>query len=121
MTTNRQRLAAALNASPEGRCPDGCDVTRALFPAAIERELDGLPPDRDLYARLEACPACAAEYIAALDLAFALDESPPHAKDAPPLRPPSALRFRRADDDAESPARRVAEDPAEYKDSDETH
>ncbi len=115
MTTHRDRLAAALNATPAGRCPDGCDATRALFPAAIERELDGLPPDRALYARLEACPSCAAEYIAALDLAFALDEAPPHAKDAPPLRPPSTLRFRRPDDEQE-PARRVAEEPSEYED-----
>ncbi|MFN8473707.1 MAG: hypothetical protein U0822_16070 [Anaerolineae bacterium] len=120
MTESFNRLAAALNSPPDGRCPDGCDVTRALFPAAIERELDGLPPDRDFYARLEACSACAAEYIAALDLAFALDESPPHAKDAPPLRPPTTLRFRRSDDE-DQPARRVAEEPAEYEDSDEEH
>ena len=114
--TNSRRLTAALNALPDGRCADGCDATRARFPAAIERELDGLPAERDLYARLEACAACAAEYIAALDLAFALDAAPPRAKDTPALRPPSALRFRRADDDAEAPARRVAEDPAEYED-----
>ncbi len=114
-TTNRERLAAALNADPAGRCPDGCDATRARFPAAIEREIDGLPPDPDLYARLDACPACAAEYIAALDLAFALDETPPHAQDAPPLRPPSALRFRRRDDE-DAPLRRVAEDSPDYED-----
>ncbi|MFN8496806.1 MAG: hypothetical protein U0641_03040 [Anaerolineae bacterium] len=115
MTESFNRLAAALNAPPDGRCADGCDATRALFPAAIERELDGRPPERDLYARLEACAACAAEYIAALDLAFALAEAPLHAKDAPSLRPPSALRFRRREDDA-APTRRVAEEPAEYED-----
>ena len=66
MPNPRQRLAAALRAQPSGRCPDGCETTRALFPAAIERELDGAPPDLALYARLDRCPACDSTRLSAM-------------------------------------------------------
>ena len=104
-----RRLAEALRGEVGGRCPDGCDTTRALFPGAIERELAGEPPDADLYARLDCCPACAAEYIAALDLAYRLESEPVHAVDAPPLDPPGVLRYRQPEPGAG--LRRVAEDP----------
>ena len=104
-------LAAALAADWGSRCPDGCDTTRALFAAAIEREVAGYPPDTALYARLERCRACAAEYVAVLDLAYALDGGGTQAADAPPLRPPTTLPLYRprTEDD-----RRVAEDTPEY-------
>lgn len=115
----RDSLAAAL-AARDGRCPDGCETTRALFPSAIEAELAGGPADATLYARLDACPACDAEYMAALDLAFALDAAMPRAAETPALRLPTPLRFYRADADAED-TRRVAEDGNEYKsEGDET-
>lgn len=110
------QLAAALAATRDGRCSDGCDTTRALFPVAIEREVAGHPPDADLYARLERCPACAAEYIAALDLAYSLDADGVDAASAPTLRLPTALRFYRADTED---ARRVAEDQAAYGDEED--
>ena len=103
----RDSLAAALAAAPDHRCADDCDATRALFPAAIEGEVAGHPPHAALYARLERCRACAAEYIAALDLAFALDEDGVDATETP------ALHFYPPDGD-----RRVAEDPAEYGEGD---
>ena len=104
-------LAAALAADRDARCPDGCDTTRSLFPAAIEREVAGYPPDAALYARLARCPACAAEYIAALNLAYALDGGSVDAANAPSLRSPTTLRFYRPD--AED-TRRIAEDTPEY-------
>ena len=111
----RDSLAAALAAAPDHRCADDCDATRALFPAAIEGEVAGHPPHAALYARLERCRACAAEYIAALDLAFALDEDGVDATETPALRLPTALRFYRPDSED---VRRVAEEPAEHGEGD---
>ena len=112
---SHQRLEVALKAPATARCADGCEATRALFAPAIERELRGEPPDADLYARLDRCPACAQAYIAALDLAFALDEDGVDATETPALRLPTALRFYRPDSED---VRRVAEEPAEYGEGD---
>lgn len=103
------RLAEAVQGEVGARCPDGCATTRALFPAAIERELAGEPPDPALYARLERCSACAADYIAALDLAYRLEGEPVRAADAPPLDHQGVLRYRQPEPGAG--LRRVAEDP----------
>lgn len=117
MTTSA-RLLETLKASPSG-CPDGCETTRARFPAAIEREVAGEGPDEELYARLEQCPACAREYLTLLDMAARLDRDPLRAADAPPLSLPFGVR--RTQRDAEDQrSRRVAEDAAPYEDESPT-
>lgn len=117
MTSPRRRLATALHTKPANRCPDGCETTRALFAAAIEREMAGEDRDEALYARLDACPACAAEYIAALDLAYRLDRDPLHAANAPAIKLPLGLRLTsRPRDEDQGGLRRVAEDTPPYGD-----
>ena len=113
-----QRLKVALRTPASARCADGCAATRALFATAIERELRGEPPDADLYARLDRCPACAQEYAAALDLAYRLDRADLRAADAPPVALPLALRARRSGDETGG-LRRVAEDTPPYGDTDD--
>lgn len=111
-----QRLKSALRTPTTARCPDGCETTRALFAPAIERELRGEPPDADLYARLDRCPACAQEYIAALDLAFRLDREEVRAADVASINLPLALRSQPSDETGG--LRRVAEDNPPYGGSD---
>ena len=113
-----QRLKAALRTTATARCADGCETTRALFAAAIERELQGERPDADLYARLDRCPACAQAYIAALDLAFQVDREDVRAADVAPVPLPRALRPQPRADET-SGLRRVAEDSPPYGESDE--
>ena len=113
-----QRLKVALRTPASARCADGCAATRALFAPAIEREVRGEPPDADLYARLNRCPACAQEYSAALDLAFQLDREEVRAADVAPVALPLALRARRSGDEAGG-LRRVAEDTPPYGDTDD--
>jgi hypothetical protein len=110
----KSRLTAALQTQKTGRCAEGCETTRAMFAAAIEREVAGEGPDQALYARLDACPRCAKEYITALDLAYRLDEDMPRAADVPPLKLPLSLRVRERNADTEGGLRRVAEDQAPY-------
>ena len=113
-----QRLKAALRTTATARCADGCETTRARFAPAIERELRGEPPDADLYARLDRCPACAQEYITALDLAFRLDRKDVRAADVAPIKLPPALRSHLSSDQTGG-LRRVAEDSPPYGESEE--
>ena len=113
-----KKLVNTLKGSGGNRCADGCETTRALFAAAIERELQGEPPDADLYARLDRCPACAQAYIAALDLAFQVDREDVRAADVAPVSLPRALRSQPRADET-SGLRRVAEDSPPYGESDE--
>lgn len=113
---SRQRLKAALKPPSTARCADGCETTRARFAPAIERELRGEPPDADLYARLDRCPACAQEYITALDLAFRLDRDDVRAADVAPIKLPPALRSQLSSDQTGG-LRRVAEDSPPYGES----
>ena len=117
MSMPRQRLRVASQTPATARCADGCAATRALFAPAIERELRGEPPDADLYARLDRCPACAQEYIAALDLAFQLDEEPVRAADVASIPLPLPLRAQPGNETGG--LRRVAEDSPPYGESDD--
>lgn len=114
---SHQRLEVALKTPATARCPQGCETTRALFTPAIERELRGEPPDADLYARLDRCPACAQAYIAALDLAFGVDIEGVRAADVAPITLPLALRAQPRPDKTGG-LRRVAEDSPPYGEND---
>src|SRR5262245_4075326 len=111
---SRQRLRTALRTKPTDRCADGCDTTRAMFAAAIEREVAGEAPDRDRYARLDTCPACAQESSAALDLAFRLDRDEARAADVAPVRLPWVRRPSQRQTEEGGDQRRAAEDSSPY-------